>query len=116
VPPSLSDEAKACIDACSACHDVCMETTAWLRMQGPGDEGQIGGLLDCAELCRLTANFLMRDSPLHSMACFLCADACRHAARDCERFDEDRMRKTAEACRRTADHCRRSAALAVAMI
>jgi len=90
--------------------------SARLRMQGHGDEGQIGALLDCAELCRMTANFLVRDSPLHSMACILCADACHRAARDCERFDDARMRQVAEACRRTADRCRRIAALAVAMM
>jgi hypothetical protein len=116
VPPRLTDDQKACIEACTACHDVCLETSARLRMQGHGDEGQIGALLDSAELCRLTANFLIRDSPLHSMACLLCADACQRSARDCERFDEARMRQVAEACRRTADQCRRIAAFAVAMM
>jgi hypothetical protein len=116
VSPHLNDEMKAAIEACQACHDACMETTAKLRMRGPGDEGQIGALLDCAELCRLAANFLARDSPLHAMACALCADACQRAARDCERVDDEAVRRTAEACRRTADRCRRLAAVAVAVM
>ena len=56
--PHLTDDMKSCIEACVACHEACMETTARLRMQGPGDEGQIGALLDCADLCRLTASFV----------------------------------------------------------
>ena len=114
--PHLNDEMKAAIEACQACHDACMETTAKLRMRGPGDEGQIGALLDCADLCRLAANFLARDSPLHAMACALCADACQRAARDCERVDDESVRRTADACRRTADRCRRLAAVAVTVM
>ncbi len=116
VPQELSNDAKACIEACTACHDVCMETSARLRMQGHGDEGQIGALLDCAELCRMAANFVMRDSPLHAMVCVLGADACLRAARDCERFEDDRMREVANTCRRTADRCRRVAAVAAAIM
>jgi len=114
--PHLTDDMKACIEACQACHEACMETTAKLRMQGPGDEGRIGALLDCAELCRLTASFVARDSPLHAMACALCADACQRAARDCERVEDENVRRVAEACRRTADRCRRIAAASVALM
>jgi uncharacterized membrane protein len=116
VSPHLNDDMKAAIEACQACHDACMETTASLRMRGPGDEVRIGALLDSADLCRLAANFLARDSPLHAMACALCADACQRAARDCERFDDEDIRRTADACRRTADRCRRVAAGAVALM
>lgn len=114
--PHLTDDMKACIEACIACHEACTETTARLRMQGPGDEGQIGALLDCADLCRLTASFVGRDSPLHAMACALCAESCQRAARDCERLEDDGVRRVADACRRTADHCRRLAAGAVAIM
>jgi hypothetical protein len=116
VSPHLTDETKACIDACAACHEACMEITARLRMPGPGDEGQIGALLDCAELCRLTASFVGRDSPLHAMAGALCAESCQRAARDCERLDDPATRRVADICRRTADHCRRIAAGAVAVM
>src|SRR4029450_12853982 len=82
VSPHVSDDMKACIEACLACHEACTEATARLRMQGAGDAGQIGALLDCADLCRLAASLLTRDSPLHPMACALCAGACpRGAAR-----------------------------------
>ena len=114
--PHLTDDMKSCIEACVACHEACMETTARLRMQGPGDEGQIGALLDCADLCRLTASFVGRDSPLHAMACALCAESCQRAARDCERLDDEGARRVAVACRGTADRCRRLAAAAVAVI
>ena len=116
VSPHLSDEMKACVDACVACHEACMEMTAKLRMQGPGDEGQIGALLDCAELCRLTGSFVARDSALHAMAGALCAESCLRAARDCERLEDDAVRRVAEICRRTADQCRRVAAGAVAVM
>jgi len=85
-------------------------------MQGPGDAVQIGALLDCADLCRLAASLLTRDSPLHPMACTLCAEACQRAARDCERLEDENVRQLAEVCRQTANWCRRMAAVPVAMM
>jgi hypothetical protein len=116
VSPHLSDDMKACIEACLVCHEASTEATARLRMQGPGDAGQIGALLDCADLCRLAASFLTRDSALHPMACALCAEACQRAARDCERLEDESVRRLAAACRRTADWCRRMAAAPAAVM
>jgi hypothetical protein len=116
VSPHLSDDMKACIEACLACHEACTEASARLRMQGPGDAVQIGALLDCADLCRLAASLLTRDSPLHPMACALCAEACQRAARDCERLEDENLRQLAEVCRQTANWCRRMAAVPVAMM
>ena len=114
--PHLTDDMKACIEACAACHEACTELTAKLRMQGSGDAAQIGALLDCAELCRLTASFVARDSPLHAMTSALCAESCHRAARDCERLGDEGVRRVADICRRTADRCRRIAAGAVAVM
>jgi hypothetical protein len=70
-------------------------------------------LLDCAEICQTSANFMLRGSELHSRTCWACAEICERCARDCERLSDDAyMRACAEACRRCANSCKHMAAMA----
>jgi hypothetical protein len=70
-------------------------------------------MLDCAEICQTSANFMLRGSELHSRTCGVCAEVCERCARDCEQLGDDaHMRACAEACRRCADSCKHMAALA----
>jgi hypothetical protein len=68
-------------------------------------------LLDCAEICQTAANFMLRNSELHSRVCALCAEVCDRCAEDCEKLaaDDDMMRQCAQACRRCAEACREMA-------
>jgi len=70
----------------------------------------IGLLLDCAEICQTSANFMLRGSDQHPSACAICAEVCERCAARCDQLgNEDFMRRCAEACRRCAQSCREMA-------
>jgi hypothetical protein len=108
-------ELRACIANCLNCHSVCLATiTHCLEMGGKHAEAaHIRLMLDCAEICQISANFMLRGSAMHSRTCGGCAEICERCAQDCERFGDDTyMRACAEACRRCADTCKHMAAMA----
>lgn len=64
-------------------------------------------LLDCAEICQTSANFMLRGSDLHSRTCGACAEVCERCSEDCMRFEDDAMmQQCAEVCQRCAQSCR----------
>jgi hypothetical protein len=69
-------------------------------------------MLDCAEICQTSADFMLRGSDRHHLTCRICADICRACAEDCERLagDDPMMRECAEECRRCQKSCERMAA------
>lgn len=113
-----SAEMEECINNCIECHRVCVETLAHcLRMGGAHVEANhVTLLLDCAEICQTSANFMLRGSALHAITCRACAEVCEQCAEECARFHDDQtMQQCAEMCRRCADSCRRMAGQAVAV-
>jgi len=101
---------QQCIQNCTECHHVCLETiTHCLQMGGKHAESQhIRLMLDCAQICQTSADLMIRSSDLHHLTCGVCAEVCARCADDCERIDPDneQMRRCAEACRRCAESCR----------
>ena len=112
----LKDDIQRCIEACSSCHDDCLEAVPHcLSMGGAHAEpGHVRLLLDCAEICQTAASFMLRHSDLHERTCLVCADVCDACATACERFDDPRMKSCAASCRECADACRRTAAIPIA--
>ena len=112
----LSEEMRACIKACLDCYAVCVECKAHCTSLGGkhGDPAHLAAMADCAMLCELSANFMLRGSELHSSVCGLCADACDRCAKSCERLgaDDEMMRRCAEQCRKCAQSCRAMANMA----
>ncbi len=109
----ISDAMRECIRNCTQCHDICLETSAYcLQMGGKHAEAaHLRLLLDCAEICQTSANFMLRGSDLHQRTCAICAEICERCAQDCEQFGDDaRMRACADMCYRCAESCRRMAA------
>ncbi|HSJ58506.1 MAG TPA: four-helix bundle copper-binding protein [Anaerolineae bacterium] len=99
---------QQCIEECLDCHSICLETVAHcLQMGGKHAQPQhIVMLLDCAEICQTSANYMLRESPLHGRTCGLCAQVCELCAQDCETFpDDEQMMACAEECRRCAASC-----------
>lgn len=114
MPHQISTDMRQCIDNCTDCHTICVETTAHcLEMGGKHAEaGHIRTLLDCAQTCAASADFMLRGSDLHPQMCGVCADACERCAESCERLadGDEVMQRCAETCRRCAESCRRMAA------
>jgi hypothetical protein len=65
-------------------------------------------MMDCAEICQTSANFMLRGSDLHEHTCAACAAVCERCAVDCERMSDgdSRMAACAEMCQRCSDACR----------
>ena len=104
-----SPKMKQCIEECQSCHAVCVETTTHCLEMGDvhAEASHIRALLDCADACRASADFMLRGSPMHGAACRLCAEACETCAESCQRMGGDEtMQQCAEACRRCASSCR----------
>lgn len=105
----MGEHMMHCIDACQTCHGVCMETVQHcLKMGGKHAEANhIRMLMDCAQICATSADFMLRGSDFHGMTCSVCAEVCERCAADCDRFGDDAMMKRcADACRMCAQSCR----------
>lgn len=102
-----------CIEVCHECHQVCLETVQYCLQKGGkhADPAHIKLLLDCAEICQTSENFMLRGSDRHDVTCGACAEICEACAVACESMGNDeQMRKCAEVCRRCADSCRQMSA------
>lgn len=111
---TMSADMKTCIDECTNCHHVCLQTVQHCLEMG-GEHAQashIRLLADCAEICATSMDFMLRGSELSSSTCAACAEVCERCAQECERFDDDFMRQCAEGCRRCAESCRQMARMA----
>lgn len=105
----LSAGMKECLQNCTECHNICVQTTVYcIEMGGKhAHSAHLESLLDCATVCRTSADFLLRSSGLHPQVCGVCAQACQTCAESCAQFPDDaQMRACAEECRRCAETCR----------
>jgi hypothetical protein len=99
---------KDCIDNCTECHRVCLEALTYCLTKGGAhaEASHILALIDCAQACTLSADFMLRGSALHDRSCALCAEACERCAASCDKFGNDaKMKACAEICRRCAKSC-----------
>jgi hypothetical protein len=103
-------EMLQCMRECLNCHAICLRTAMHCLEQGGkhAEAAHIRLLLDCADICQTSANFLMRGSDLHPRTCAVCAEVCRRCAEECGRFGEDaQMKACADTCHACAESCRR---------
>ena len=108
----VSNDMEMCIEICQECHATCLETVMHcLAMGGEhATPGHIGLMLDCADICRTSADFMLRGSARHRLTCAACAEICEACAVECDRFADEFMKACAMACRRCAASCREMAA------
>lgn len=106
-------EMNACIESCTRCHAICLETSNYCLSQGEEHAApeHIGLLLACADVCATSADTMLRGSAVHAVVCRACAEVCDQCAASCESMGDDAdMKRCADACRSCADDCRRMAA------
>ena len=114
---SMSLKMQQCIQNCLDCHSNCLSTLSYCMKQGGhhAESAHIALMLDCAEICQTSANFMLRNSALHMRTCNVCAEICDMCAMDCQRFaDSAEMQACAEVCHRCAESCRQMAMTTVA--
>jgi hypothetical protein len=108
----MTDEMQMCIQNCLQCSQVCEQMIQHCLKQG-GKHSEASHILllqDCADICAVSAKFMIRESNLHPRMCGVCAEACRTCAQDCERMPDDEMMKMcADVCRRCAETCQKMA-------
>ena len=102
----------SCIEACNDCADACDHcAVACLAEPDPGKMARCIRLdIDCAEICRLAAGYMARDSECAMQICEQCAEVCELCGEECARHPMEHCKACAEACRRCAEECRRMAA------
>lgn len=103
-----SEQMLVCIQNCQDCARACTQTLAYCLGQGGrhAEPGHVRLMLDCAEICHTSANFMLRGSDLHGHTCAACAAVCLRCAEDCDRMADDlRMKACADTCRHCAESC-----------
>ncbi len=109
----LDDDLKECIERCSDCHDVCAATVIHCLTMG-GEHASvehIRTLLDCAQICETSRDFMLRGSDRHADVCRICAETCERCADSCESIGagDEVMARCAEICRSCGESCRQMA-------
>jgi hypothetical protein len=61
-------------------------------------------MMNCAEICQTSANFMLSSSSHHAQVCRICAEICDACAESCDKLDG--MEDCAKACRDCARQCR----------
>jgi hypothetical protein len=81
--PHLSHDMRRCIEECTNCAAVCVETITHCLAHGGkhADPTHISLLQDCSEICAISARFMLRGSPLHTRTCEVCAEVCEACAK-----------------------------------
>ncbi len=108
----MSKEMQDCIKDCQECEATCMESiNHCLQLGGKyAEASHIRSLMDCAEICQTSADYMLRGSELYQSVCGTCAEVCDRCEQSCRQFaDDTMMQECAEVCRRTAQSCRQMA-------
>jgi hypothetical protein len=102
-----ANEMRNCIDACLDCHRVCLDTVQNCLVMGGKHAAaeHIRLLLDCAQICQTSADFMIRGSDLHGITCGACAEICEACAEACRSLGGPEMKACVDACDRCAQSC-----------
>lgn len=113
----LSQSVQDCIDACRDCQIVCMETLTYCMEKGGkhAEPSHLGLMMDCAAICQVSANLMLRGSDFQMDMCQTCAEVCQRCADDCRRMgDDEKMKRCADICEKCSQTCRKMSAKAAA--
>lgn len=97
----LIEELELCAGQCTHCYDAC-------NMEKEKDKLKRCMMLDqdCADICRLTAQLLERNSENADLFLKLCGEVCEKCADECDKHSHlEHCKKCAEVCRKCAEMC-----------
>jgi hypothetical protein len=101
---------QACIDLCQQCHNICLGTAMNRCLEAGGKNVELGHfrlLVDCADICQTTADFMLRQSDYQDQLCLDCATQCDYCAHSCRQIGG--MNDVADICRACAECCHQMA-------
>ncbi|HZR37518.1 MAG TPA: four-helix bundle copper-binding protein [Nevskia sp.] len=101
-PKTDGQDPDACIRACVECHAMCLKTASYCMERGKAPPGLIVMLQVCADICRVSADTMIRGSDLHGIVCGACAEVCASCAAGCEQLAGNAQ---ADECRQVCLRC-----------
>ena len=99
---------QSCIDTCTKCHQTCLHEAMNHCLEAGGEHvapDHFRLMMNCAEICQTSANFMLSGSAFSNQVCQVCAQICEACARSCEQIEG--MEECARVCRECAASCRR---------
>lgn len=113
-----TEETDRCIRRCQDCHALCTRTIRHCLELGGRHAGleHVRLLVDCAQMCEINADYMLRGSVLHERVCEVCAEACKLCAENCAQLagDDQLLKQCVDLCRRCAESCDHMASKAAA--
>jgi len=114
----MDEEMQKCIQLCEDCHAICTQTIAHCLNLGGRHAApeSIRALLDCAQMCTTTVDYMLRKSAFHDRICRVCSELCTQCANDCEQVagKDPMITQCIDMCRTCAESCKRMASKAAA--
>ena len=98
---------QECIDVCLVCYQTCLSTAMnhCLEMGGKHIEPKhFRTMMECANMCHMTAHALLMNAPHHASLCDHCAEICEDCARSCHTLEG--MEECIIACNDCTEACR----------
>ena len=96
-----------CINACKTCAILC-DLCATSCKSEP-NSGMLQRCIaldtDCAAFCRLTVDYMIRQSEFCDLACEDCAELCGACAEECAKHQMNHCQKCVDACRKCMEEC-----------
>lgn len=105
----LDSQMNNCIQSCGDCANECKEVLFQHCLSKGGahiEQAHVNLMVDCIQICRMSADFMLRGSDMHMLSCALCAEICDACAVSCDDIGDAEMEECAELCRRCAESCR----------
>jgi triphosphoribosyl-dephospho-CoA synthetase len=94
-----------CAQACNKCFKACLEKDNVNEMKEA-----LSLLVDCAEICYVTAVYMSKDNTFSEELCSSCAALCEKCAKICESYEDLHCQASVEACRLCAIECQKISA------
>jgi hypothetical protein len=106
---TIASSMQECIQNCTNCYQICSSLILHCLQKGGAhaEVEHIRLLEDCARICNLSADFMIRHSQFHSKTCEVCSVICTGCAKNCESMADDPLMATCAAiCHKCADSCK----------
>jgi len=99
-------DSKQCVTNCLDCYRTCIETAMAHCLEAGGEHVEPAHfrlMVNCADICRTTADFMLSESEFRTRLCALCADVCEACAESCRDIGD--MDECMLACELCASSC-----------
>ncbi|MDQ3051671.1 MAG: four-helix bundle copper-binding protein [Bacteroidota bacterium] len=102
------DKFKSCIEICYECAQHCDHCA--VSSLHECDVNKLVKCIElslyCADMCRLTAKFMLIGDLYVDQVSNLCAEICEACSNECAKHPHDHCQRCAAVCKRCAEECR----------